>query len=62
MEGLKHNLLSVIQMCDQGYDLTFNSKRCEIRNVGIGKLVEKTEKTLGNVYIINEAKREKNYM
>lgn len=39
VEGFKHNLLSVIQMCDQGYDLMFNSKRCEIRNSYTGKLI-----------------------
>jgi hypothetical protein len=31
VEGLKHNLLSVSQKCDQGYNLTFHSKGCEIR-------------------------------
>jgi hypothetical protein len=27
VEDLKHNLLSVSKMCDQGYTLTFDSKR-----------------------------------
>jgi hypothetical protein len=40
VEGLKHNLLSVIKMCDQGYNITFHSKGCEIRKVGSGRLVE----------------------
>jgi hypothetical protein len=31
VEYLKHNLLSVIKMCDQGYILKFDSQRCEIR-------------------------------
>jgi hypothetical protein len=31
VEDMKHNLLSVSQMCDQGHKLTFNSKKCEIR-------------------------------
>lgn len=26
VKGLKHNLLSVSQLCDEGYDLVFNSK------------------------------------
>ena len=30
MEGLKHNLLSVIQMCDNGYDVIFRSKDYEV--------------------------------
>jgi hypothetical protein len=34
VEDMKHNLLSVIQMCDQGHKLTFDSKKCEIRKEG----------------------------
>ena len=34
VDGLKHNLLNVSQMCDQGHILTFNSQRCEIRKEG----------------------------
>ena len=31
VEYMKHNLLSVIQMCDQGHKVTFDSQKCEIR-------------------------------
>jgi hypothetical protein len=31
VENMKHNLISVIQMCDQGHKITFDSKKCEIR-------------------------------
>jgi hypothetical protein len=31
VEYMKHNLLSVSQMCDQGHKVTFDSKKCEIR-------------------------------
>jgi hypothetical protein len=31
VEYMKHNLLSVSQMCDQVHKFTFNSKKCEIR-------------------------------
>jgi hypothetical protein len=31
VECIKHNLISVIKMCDQGHKLTFNSQKCEIR-------------------------------
>jgi hypothetical protein len=34
VEDMKHNLLSVIQMCDQGHKITFNSQKCEIRKEG----------------------------
>jgi len=31
VEDLKHNILSVSKMCDQGYTLTFDSQRCKIK-------------------------------
>ena len=31
VEDLNHNLLSVSKMCDQGYTLTFDSRKCKIR-------------------------------
>jgi hypothetical protein len=45
VEGLKHNLLSVSQMCDQGYNLTFHSKGCDIMKVCLGILVENANRT-----------------
>ena len=37
IENMKHNLLSVNQMCDQGHVLTFTSKDCKILKEGSGK-------------------------
>jgi hypothetical protein len=34
VEGFKKNILSVIQMCYQGYNLTFLSKGCDRRKAG----------------------------
>jgi hypothetical protein len=31
VEDMKHNILSVNQMCDQGHKVTFYSQKCEIR-------------------------------
>jgi hypothetical protein len=31
VEDMKHNLLSVSQMCDQGHKVTFDSQKHEIR-------------------------------
>ena len=31
VEGLNHSLLSISQMCDKGYQVTFKSNTCEIR-------------------------------
>jgi hypothetical protein len=34
VEDMKHNLLSVSQMCDQGHKVTFDSQKCEIKREG----------------------------
>jgi hypothetical protein len=34
VEDMKHNLLSLSQMCDQGHKFTFYSQKCEIRKEG----------------------------
>ena len=31
VENMKHNTLSVSQMCDQGHTLQFDSEKCQIR-------------------------------
>jgi hypothetical protein len=41
VEDLKHNILSVSQMCDQGHTLTFDSQECKIKKENSGKLVAK---------------------
>jgi hypothetical protein len=35
VEDMKHNLLSVSQMCYQGHKVTFDSQKCEIRKEGL---------------------------
>jgi hypothetical protein len=45
VEDMKHNQLSVSQMCDQGHRLVFDSKTCEIRKEKSGKLVATTIRT-----------------
>ena len=37
VENIKPNLLSISQTCDQGHILTFDSHKCEIRKIDIGK-------------------------
>ena len=61
VEGLKHGLLSVGQMCDVDYNLTFCAKVCEIRINGSNKIVGRGIKTPGNVYIFDEIQGEKCY-
>jgi hypothetical protein len=36
VDGLKHNLLSVIQMCDRGFKVFFTSKDYNIKSVNSG--------------------------
>jgi transposase InsO family protein len=59
VEDMKHNLLSVSQMCDQGHKLTFNSEKCEMRKEGSGKLVGIAARTLNNIYVLSEIGNEK---
>ena len=59
VEYLKHNLLSVSKMCDQGYTLMFDSRKCKIRENNSGRLVETATRRLNNIYILYMKKREK---
>jgi hypothetical protein len=49
VEDMKHNLLSVRQMCDQGHKILFETKKCEIKKEGSGKLVGTTRRTPNNI-------------
>jgi len=53
VEAMKHNLLSVSQMYDQGHRLVFDSKKCEIRKARSGKLMDTTILTPRNIYVLN---------
>jgi hypothetical protein len=56
---MKHNLISVSQMCDQGHKVTFDSQKCEIRKEGSGNLFEKVARTSSNIYVVSEIGNEK---
>ena len=49
MEGLKHNLLSVSQICDNGYSISFNAKGCYIKN-GKDRIIASGLRMRGNLY------------
>jgi hypothetical protein len=51
---MKHNILSVSQMCDQGHKVTFDSQKCEIRKEDSGKLVATATRTSSNIYVLSE--------
>ena len=58
VDGLKHNLLSVSQVCDRGCEVVFTSKDCKIKSVNSGQLVAKGIRTENNVYVLKEEKEE----
>jgi hypothetical protein len=59
VEDMKHNLLSVSQMCDQVHKVTFDSQKCEIRKEGSGKLIATMTRTSSNIYVLSEIGNEK---
>jgi len=38
VEGLKHNLLSISQLCDSGFEVIFKPNICEVKQVSTGKI------------------------
>jgi hypothetical protein len=59
VEYMKHNLVNVSQMCDQGHKITFDSQKCKIRKEGSKKLIATTAITLSNIYVLSEIGNEK---
>ena len=53
-EDMKHNLISVSQMCNQGHKITFNSKKCEIRKEGSRQLIAIVARISSNIYVLSE--------
>jgi hypothetical protein len=58
VDGLKHNLLIVSQMCDRGCEVLFTSKDCKINSVNSGQVVDKDIRTKNNVYVLKENREE----
>ena len=44
-------------MCDEGYNLRFNSKKCEIREAKLGILVATATRNPHNIYILDRVER-----
>lgn len=51
VKGLKHNLLSVSQLCDSGHEVTFKSDVCKINSLESGKTIFTGHRT-NNLYSI----------
>ena len=58
VDGLKHNLLSVSQMCDQGTEVFFSSKECVVRDLDTGKAIIKGKRTPSNLYVLKNCKEQ----
>jgi hypothetical protein len=58
VEYLKHNLLNVSKICDQGYTLIFDSRKCKIRENNTRRLVSIETRRPNNIYILDMKKRE----
>src|ERR1700728_2044784 len=58
VDGLKHNLLSVSQMCDQGTEVICRSNGCSVRDLDTGKTVIKSIRTPNNLYIFKEGQHQ----
>ena len=52
VERLKHNLLSISQLCDKGYQVTFKSNTCEIRQPNSQEVLL-IGKRVNNVYLLD---------
>ena len=52
MEGLKHNLLSISQLCDKGYQVTFKSN-CYVICMPNSQNVKLVGKRFNNVYLLD---------
>jgi hypothetical protein len=58
VDVLKHNLLSVSQMCDRGCEVVFTSKDYKIKCVNSGQVVAKGIRKENNVYVLKENREE----
>ena len=58
VDGLKHNIISVSQVCDKGCEVFFTSKDCKIKSIPLGQLVAKCIRTENNVYVLKEEQEE----
>ena len=52
VDGLRHNLLSISQFCDNGYDVMFDKTNCIVVNKNDNSIIFKG-KRIDNVYKSN---------
>jgi hypothetical protein len=59
VEDLKHNILSVSKMCDQGHKVTFDSQKCKIRKEGSENLIAIAARNSSNIFVLSKIGNEK---
>jgi len=52
VDGLKHNMFSVSQICDQGNEVVFWSNESVVHELDTGETVIKCTRTPNNLYIL----------
>jgi len=52
VEGLKHSLLNISQLCDKGYKVNFEANTCTISDETSGKVLF-TCKRVNNIYLLD---------
>ena len=58
VEGLKHSLLSVSQLCDDGHDVVFTNNWCLIKKKGSSEVIARGRRTDENLYHIQGTSKE----
>lgn len=56
VEKLEYNLLSVSQLCENGYLVNFNAHGCEIKEINLGRLIVEGNRIENNLYDLREVK------
>lgn len=59
VKDMKHNFLSVSQMCDQGHKLLFSDKECLIMKADTHQIVGIAARNKDNVYVLSSVKNER---
>ncbi|XP_059623068.1 uncharacterized protein LOC132266233 [Cornus florida] len=54
VEGLKHNLLTVSQLCDSGKEVCFNKEKSNMIDLESKQVLFSASRSLGNVYTVTE--------
>lgn len=52
--GMNHNLCSVSHMCDQAYDVIFNTNNCQIELASASEVVVEATITYNHIYVLKE--------